>query len=181
MTRRSRILLAGAVALVLGLLSAALMLRPVDAQSGLADAQARWEARGLERYRIRLTQQTNRSACDQEMVTADGKATAVRNSCGQPATWTVPRLFAWIAELESDPVQCYPDQQMCACTGSTSTTVRYDPERGFPREIVYAWYKRPNLSNGAYWRSLFDQSFPGCNRDGRGGPVVVSITLTEEP
>jgi Family of unknown function (DUF6174) len=178
---RRVILFGGVLLLLLGLASAAVLLRPAQARSGLAEAQARWEAGGPASYRLRLTQQTNLGACDQEMLAEAGKATPVRNSCGQPATWTVPRLFGWIAELERDPTQCYPDTQMCACKGNTSTTVRYDERLGFPREIVYEWRKQPNLTNIAYWRSLFDQSFPGCNRDGRGGPVVVNVTLIEEP
>lgn len=170
----------GLAAMLLSLLGLALALRPAEARSGLADARARWAAAGPDVYRLRLTQQTNLGACDQEMEAQGGKATALRNTCGQPATWTVPRLFDWIAELEDDPVQCFPDTKMCACTGRTATSVRYDERLGHPVAIVYEWRKRPNLTHAAYWRSLFDQSFPGCNKDGRGGPVVVAISLTEE-
>lgn len=178
--RRAFIL--GAVALLLSLVAMALFLRqPARAENGLAEARARWEDAGPASYRLRLTQQTSTSACDQEMVTRDGVAEPVRNTCGQPATWTVPRLFNWIAELERETNRCYPDPSMCACQGSVSTRVRYDEQFGFPREIVYEWRKRPNLVNPDYWRSLFDQSFPGCNRDGRGGQVVVNVSLTEEP
>jgi hypothetical protein len=169
------------VTLALTLAVAALLLRPAQARSGLAEARSRWSAAGPASYRLRLTQQTNAGACDQEVVVRGERAEAVRNSCGQPATWTAPRLFNWIAELESDPVQCYPDTTMCACRGSTSTSVRYDEALGFPREIVYEWRKLPNLTHPAYYRSLLDRSFPGCDHDGRGGPVVVSITLAEEP
>jgi hypothetical protein len=180
MAKRRRMIVIGAFTLALALLGLALALRPAQANSGLAEARQRWEAAGPDAYRLRLTQQTKAGACDQEMVTQDGRATAVRNSCGQPATWTVPRLFNWIAELEQDPTQCYPDTKMCACRGSTSTSVRYDEALGYPAEIVYEWRKQPNLGHPAYWRSLLDRSFPGCNRDGRGGPVVVSISLIEE-
>jgi hypothetical protein len=179
--KRIRWIIVGAV-IMLGLLVAALAtLRPAQAQSGLAEARARWGVGGPASYRLRLTQQTNRGACDQEMLTEAERATPLRNSCGQPANWTVPRLFNWIAELERNQSSCYPDPSMCACRGSTTTTVRYDATLGFPREIVYEWRKQPNPTNVDYWRSLFDRSFPGCNRDGRGGPVMVSVTLIEEP
>lgn len=178
---RRRLLIVGAfVALTLSVLGFVLALRPAQARSGLAEARTRWEANGPAAYRLRLVQQTRLSVCDQEMLAQDGKATALRNTCGQPATWTVPRLFNWIAELEQDPDQCYPDPKMCACRGRTSTTVRYDERLGYPVEVVYEWRKQPNLANIAYWRSLFDQSFPGCDKDGRGGQVLVSISLTEE-
>lgn len=172
--------LVGLVALLLSLAGLALAQAPAAARSGLADARARWEAGGPDAYRLRLTQQTSAGACDQEMLAQAGKATPLRNTCGQPATWTVPRLFNWIAELEQDPVQCFPDTQMCACTGRTATAVRYDEQLGYPVAITYEWRKRPNLTHVAYWRSLFDQSFPGCDKDGRGGPVVVAVSLIEE-
>jgi hypothetical protein len=180
--RRRRWLIIGGVlaAVALALLGLTFALRPARAESRLAAAITRWEAAGPAAYRLRLTQETRRGSCDQEMVTQGGSATPVRNTCGQPANWTVPRLFSWIAELEHDPVQCYPDRQMCACKGSTTTAVRYDEQRGYPVEIVYEWRKQPNLTNPAYWRSLFDQSFPGCNKDGRGGQVVVRVTLSDE-
>jgi len=182
MSRRLRQLaVVGCAALVLSALGLVLLLRPAQARSGLEQARARWAAGGPASYRLRLTQNTNRGACDQEMLTQVGQATPLRNSCGQPANWTVPRLFNWIAELERNQSSCYPDPSMCACRGSTTTTVRYDATLGFPREIVYEWRKQPNPTNVDYWRSLFDRSFPGCNRDGRGGPVMVSVTLTEEP
>jgi hypothetical protein len=181
MERRLRLMIVvGALALALGL-AGLLLMRPARAESGLAEARERWAAAAPPSYRLRLTQQTSAGACDQEVVTQNERAEAVRNSCGQPASWTVPRLFDWIAELERDPVRCYPDTKMCACRGATSTSVRYDEALGFPREIVYEWRKLPNLTHPAYYRSLLDRSFPGCNHDGRGGPVVVSITLAEEP
>jgi hypothetical protein len=179
-TRRRWLILGALAALALGALGLVVFLRPARAESRLAEARARWEAAGPALYRLRLTQQTRLSVCDQEMRAQDGKATALRNTCGQPATWTVPRLFNWIAELEQDPDQCYPDTKMCACRGRTSTSVRYDERLGYPVEVIYEWRKQPNLTDIAYWRSLFDQSFPGCNKDGRGGQVVVSISLTEE-
>lgn len=181
MAKRRRIIIVGALALVVGLAGLTLALRSAQAGSGLAEARTRWEAAGPPTYRLRLTQQTKTGACDQEMVTQDGRATAVRNNCGQPANWTVPRLFSWIAELEEDPTRCYPDTRMCACQGATTTSVRYDERLGHPVEIIYEWRKRPNLGHPAYWRSLLDRSFPGCDKDGRGGPIVVSISLIEEP
>jgi hypothetical protein len=181
MKRRRWLVISGiVVAGILALAGLTLALRPARAQSGLAEARVRWEAAGPGAYRLRLTQQTNRGACDQEMLTRDGSAEAVRNTCGQPANWTVPRLFNWIEELENDPVQCFPDTKMCACQGATTTSVRYDTQLGYPLEIVYEWRKRPNFGNPAYWRSLFDQSFPGCDKDGRGGPVVVGVSLVPE-
>lgn len=178
--RQRRVLWAtagGVVALV-----AALLLWPAQAGSGLDEARARWNGRPFQAYRIALTQETRRGSCDQEIVADDERAgRGLSNTCGQPATWTVTRLFNWIAELERSPNECFPDPNMCACQARTYTSVAYDPALGYPTEIVYEWRKQPNLGRAAYWRSLFDQSFPGCNKDGTGGPVVVRIALTPEP
>lgn len=177
----------GALVLILSLAALLALREPAAAGSGLVEARERWVANGLARYRLSLTQQTRDvrtgavGTCAQEMVADGEQVTAVRNSCGMPATWTVPRLFNWIAELEREENRCYPDPSMCACQGAITTTVRYDEALGYPREVVYEWHKRPNLMNAAYWRSLLDRSFPGCDKDGRGGPVVYAVSLTEEP
>lgn len=178
--RQRRVLWAtagGVVALV-----AALLLWPAQAGSGLDEARARWNSRPFQTYQLTLSQETSRGDCAQEIAVANERVgQALSNTCGQPATWTVTRLFNWIAELESTPAQCFPGPTMCACRGSTSTRVSYDPALGYPREIVYEWRKRPNLGRAAYWRSLFDQSFPGCDKDGTGGPVVVRVGLNPQP
>jgi hypothetical protein len=174
------VIVAGIALLALGAV-ALFALRPAQAQSGLPEAKARWEAGALPNYRLRITQQRSRGACDQEMVAQSDVVTALQNSCGQPANWTVPRLFNWISELERTPKRCYPGPSRCACQGTISTSVRYDEQLGFPSEIVYEWRKRPNFVHPAYWRSLFDRSFPGCDQDGAEGTIIVNVTLTAEP
>lgn len=178
---KRRWLILGALALVLSLGALAALRQPAAASSGLAAARRLWAANGLESYRLRVTQQTTLGTCEQEMVAGDAGVTPVSNTCGMPATWSVPRLFNWIEELGREEANCYPDNVMCACRGAMSIAVQYDQTTGYPSEVVYEWHKRPNLMNVAYYRSLLDQSFPGCNRDGRGGPVVFTVTLTPEP
>lgn len=159
-----------------------LMLQPAQARSGLDQARGRWNLRPFNAYRLQLAHETQRGSCEQEIVTRNERSgEGLRNTCGQPATWTVTRLFNWIAELERTPARCFPGPAFCACRGTTRTRVTYDPVLGYPREIIYEWHKQPNLIEAAYWRSLFDQSFPGCDKDGTGGPVVVRIALTPEP
>ena len=178
---RRRWVLVGTVALVLSLVAVLVLRQPASARSGLAEARRLWAAQGLVSYRLKVTQLTPAGSCEQEMLTSDGRATPLANSCGVPATWTVPRLFSWIEELEREDANCYPDSTMCACRGAMSSTITYDAALGYPREVVYEWHKRPNLLNAAYWRSLFDRSFPGCDKDGRGGPVTYTISLSAEP
>lgn len=181
------LLAVGALALLVSLAAVLAIREPAAAGGGLAEARERWAANGPARYRLSLTQQTRDAhtgavgLCEQEMVADGEQVTAVRNTCGIPATWTVPRLLNWIAELEHEESRCYPDPSMCACQGSNTTAVRYDEALGYPHEVIYEWRKRPNLMNAAYWRSLLDRSFPGCDKDGRGGPVVYTVSLTEEP
>ncbi|MFV9504884.1 MAG: hypothetical protein AB4911_10015 [Oscillochloridaceae bacterium umkhey_bin13] len=86
-----------------------------------------------------------------------------------------------IAELEHTQVRCYPTEAMCACRTTLRTSVHYNPEQGFPREVIYEWRKWPNLLSPDYYRSRFDQSFPGCDKDGVGGQVIFAIALTNQP
>jgi hypothetical protein len=178
---RRRWVALGALALLLSLGALAALRQPAAARSGLADARRLWAVNGLAAYRLKIAQETRAGSCEQEMLVGDGKATPLVNTCGVPATWTVPRLFSWIEELEREEANCYPDATMCACRGTMSTVVTYDATLGYPREVAYEWRKRPNLLNTAYWRSLSDRSFPGCDKDGRGGLVTYTVTLTEEP
>lgn len=173
--------LVGALALILGLGAFLALREPASAGSGLAEARRTWAANGLASYRLKVAQHTPAGTCEQEMATSGGRATPLANTCGVPATWTVPRLFSWIEELEREQANCYPDSTMCACRGTMRTAVTYDQALGYPVEVVYEWHKRPNLLNAAYYRSLFDRSFPGCDKDGRGGPVTYTISLTAEP
>jgi hypothetical protein len=181
--RRSRWWWAMAVgALALLLLAVFVMLRqPVAAQPSLVEARRLWMLQTPARYQLTLTQQTSRGICKQAILVDGESAVELSNDCSDPTLWTVPRLFSWIAELERDQTRCYPSTTMCACYGVSTTVVRYDAARGFPQEVQYEWYKRPNLVSGAYYRSLFDRSFPGCNKDGTGGPVQYTIELSDAP
>jgi Family of unknown function (DUF6174) len=180
MRKRSLLIIAGALALTIAGL---LLWRSMgNAGERLDAARALWAGRPFQSYQIALFHQTNLGICEQEIVAQDERQTqALRNTCGQPPSWTVTKLFNWINELQNTPTRCYPDQIMCACQIRTSTVVTYDPELGYPQRIVYEWRKQPNLTNLDYWRSLTDQSFPGCDKDGTGGPVIVNITLAETP
>jgi hypothetical protein len=170
----------GALALALSLVALAALREPAAASSSLAEARRLWAANGVASYTLSVSQQTRLATCDQQMATQDERATPIANTCGMPATWTVPRLFNWIEELERTEANCYPDPSMCACRGTISTLVRYDETMGYPVEVVYEWRKRPNLLNAAYYRSLLDRSFPGCDKDGRGGPVIYIVSLTAD-
>ncbi len=171
----------GALALLLGLGALLALRQPATAAPTLAEARRLWLAQAPPRYKLTITQQTAGGACDQEFLIDGTTAVALHDDCRQPVTWTVPRLFSWIAELERERTRCYPDPTMCACRGTIATSVDYDAEQGYPRAIVYEWRKRPNLTSLAYYRSLFDRSFPGCNRDGTGGAVIYAIALAAEP
>ncbi len=178
---RRRWVTLAALAILLSLGALAVTRQPASASSGLAEARRLWAANGVEHYRLRVTQQTPAGRCEQEMVTRGSEVTPISNTCGMPANWTVPRLFSWIAELSREQANCYPDPSMCACRGAMATSVRYDQTMGYPLEVRYEWHKRPNLTHIAYYRSLLDRSFPGCDHDGRGGPVVYTVSLTVEP
>jgi hypothetical protein len=169
-------------ALLLLLLAIFSLLRqPVAAQPSLVEARRIWMLQPPERYQLSVIQQTVRGSCEFEALVDGEQVVELANDCGNPTQWTVPQLFRWLAELEREQTRCYPSTNMCACYGASTTRIDYDPERGFPRLVEYEWRKRPNLTNAAFYRSLFDQSFPGCFKDGTGGPVLYTIKLNDVP
>jgi hypothetical protein len=181
--RRRFFLVTGLLLLLLSGIGLALVLRgTATARNGLITARARWETRQFAEYRLQIQQQTGTRLCDQEVIARSERDTeAIRNSCGQPPTWTVTRLFNWISELERSPVRCYPGPARCICQATARVRVTYDPELGYPREINYEWRRRPNYIQPAYWQSLRDQSFPGCENIEAGGELSVRVGLEPEP
>lgn len=160
----------------------ALLYNTATARNGLTSARARWETRRFAEYRLQIQQQTSTRLCEQEVIARDEATTeALRNSCGQPPTWTVTRLFNWISELERSPVRCYPGPALCICQATARVRIVYDAELGYPREIGYEWRRRPNYIQPAYWRSLGDQSFPGCENIEAGGELLMRVSLEPEP
>lgn len=180
--RRRLFWIAGLIVLMT-LVSGVVLLRgTVTANPGLAMARARWEERPFADYRLQIQQQTSTRLCEQEVIARGETATeALRNSCGQPPTWTVTRLFNWISELERAPVRCYPGPARCICQATARVNVTYDDKLGFPREISYEWRRRPNYIQPAYWQSLSDRSFPGCENIEAGGELVMRVGLEPEP
>lgn len=176
----------GALALLLSLAALLTTRQPAAAQVTLIEARERWASQPVAAYRLTLTRKTsapgNSQNCQQEVeVLAEQVTRALSNDCGQPADWTVTRLFDWIAELELQGGRCYPGPARCACQGSIVTSVRYDEALGYPREILYTWRKSPNLMNPAFWSTVLDRSFVGCDRDDLGGEVVYTVSLAEAP
>jgi hypothetical protein len=155
---------------------------PVVARNGLALARERWEMRQFADYRLQIQQQTSTRICEQELIARGERAAeTIRNSCGQPPTWTVSRLFNWIDELERAPVRCYPGPARCICQATARVQVIYDEELGYPQAIAYEWRRRPNYIQPAYWQSLRDRSFPGCENIEAGGALLVRVNLEPEP
>jgi hypothetical protein len=184
--RGVRWLLAGGIAaLLVSCVGLAMLRSPAVAHESVDAARARWAARGFDAYTLNVRQETRVGICDQQIETRGEKAVgALRNSCGQPPSWTVTRLLNWIVELERTPSHCYPSPNSCACQITATTMVTYDSQLGYPRTISYEWRSRPNLMNPDYWRILTDKTFPGCSNiqgSGTGGTMVVNVGLTPEP
>lgn len=181
-----RWLLAGIIAtLLISCTGLAMMRSSADAHDSVELARTRWAARGFDAYTLTLHQETRTGICDQQIETQGEQATrAVRNSCGQLPNWTVTRLLNWIVELERTPSRCYPSPGSCACQVTANTTVSYDSELGYPRQIIYEWRSQANPMNPAYWRMLTDKTFPGCSNiqgSGPGGTLVMNVGLTPQP
>jgi hypothetical protein len=176
-------LFVGSLALLCGAAGLVLMNRPAQQDSGLAQAQALWLARPFTDYQLAVVEKTQRSICLQDVEVQDEQVHQVSlNRCTHPTTWTVNRLFDWIAQLEQSTSNCFPGPGICACRTTKTTQITYDAQFGYPQSIVYEWQMQPNWTHPDYWRHVWwDKRVPSCSRNGFGGTQTVTVSLTPLP
>ena len=142
-------MLAGVGLLLLGTL--VMVFGPVNrtGASGVRDEQMHaeqvWYAQSHHHYRIVIRQRTRTGVCEQDLeIRNDRVQTVYQNQCAQPPIWTVPRLFSWVKQLGQPAGLCYPSSLQCTCRVSTHLQVLFDPQLGYPRQVLYEWGLRPN-------------------------------------
>jgi hypothetical protein len=121
--------------------------------------------------------------CEQDLeIRNDRVQTVYQNQCAQPPIWTVPRLFSWVRQLGQPAGLCYPSSLQCTCRVSTHLQVLFDPQLGYPRQVLYEWGLRPNWESLDYWQSLvLGTDRADCARRTRGGGVVEITVVSFMP
>lgn len=159
MRMRSRSLL-GAIALLLVLAACmVVLLAAPNAEShrqARADAMNRWAKRDFTRYRMVLEEDD--CTADYE-VRAEQVAWGHEVPCGRGQPRAVSNLFALI-EREADEAVCHGS--VCACQRHTTIDVRYDPQLGYPQQIVIRARLWPNWRDAEYWSRLFETRRNPC-------------------
>jgi hypothetical protein len=164
-------LLAGACVLAL---AGALWLAPAPARD-LAAAQRRWEARPFSRYRMVIETQAFGS-CRYEVEIHDEQVTAIlQRSCLSPAP-TVTDLFQLIRQ-HIDEGSCGPNG--CACDGPIGAEVIYDPQLGYPRELLVRPQPQLRWRYPNYWKRVLFGG--GCTLIGWIGQRTTVLSLTPMP
>jgi hypothetical protein len=184
---RLRLLLAGVGLLLLGTLVMVFGLVNWTGAPGVRDEQMHaervWYAQSRHHYRIVIRQRTRTGVCEQDLeIRNDRVQTVYQNQCAQPPIWTVPRLFSWVRQLGQPAGLCYPSSLQCTCRVSTHLQVLFDPQSGYPRQVLYEWGLRPNWESMDYWQSLvLGTDRVDCARRTRGGGVVEITVVSFMP
>lgn len=165
-----------------------LALRQTDPLTELAAAQERWAAQGISDYRILVEFKRPFNTCRQDFK-VQGATIAYKfaDSCTLGAVAiggnddrlpTVARLFAQVEGSLKNP-QC--GQNGCVCDGPVEVTVTYDPQRGYPQQIIYEL--RPDLRWRYldYWIAQLNGSLALCPPTAYVGQTITVLELDVSP
>jgi hypothetical protein len=152
-----------------------------------AAARERWQAAGLQSYRIAVRVEYRSEVCLQQLEVRAGEAVRVlHNTCEQ--AWlgplTVPQLFDLAEQVESiPPVRCYPSQRWCICQRTFSARqIDYDPTLGYPTLVMSRSQVGPGWTGVDFWeRLLATHQLPNCGPSPRRLTFdVLSVTPLPE-
>jgi hypothetical protein len=156
------------------LLLTGIALPPIEASQA---ATQRWEAYGLNSYRISVRVEYRGETCFQQFTVRFGRVSEIaRNSCNE--AWldilAVPELFELAQQIEDIPQnRCYPSSRWCVCQRSfSSRMIEFDEQLGYPRLILSRSDLHPNWLNFDFWERFSQtHSMPSC------GPAPRRLTI----
>ncbi len=130
---------------LLGVILAAWLIYRSSPMVQLADARARWAANGYSDYRIIVKYELPLYSCEQDLEIRNGEldyrnqdscrmTPIVGSNQGIMEMLTVAGLFARVEGAITAP-ECGPNG--CVCDGPVTADVIYEPEMGYPQQIVY--------------------------------------------
>jgi hypothetical protein len=148
--------------LACGMLAAlAVRVRPDE----LAAARVRWNAHAFRRYRLVVNEETAAGSCRQDVQVENEQITSVvLNECVRIPSWTVSTLFTWAAGLDPYSSRCYPSAVTCVCYAIYTAQTRFDPQFGYPQQIVHRWNLKTNWAYFGHWERLWrTHELPNCS------------------
>lgn len=174
--------LVGVLALVLSCLLMGMAVLPQSLVSQRLVGLERWRSSAPQSYRVLVQVSFSGRACFQEIeVRGDWKST-LHDTCGSSwlSTLSVPRLFELGQRLEQ-PAECFPSSRNCICHRVRVGSIEYNPEYGFPDDIIWRRELRPNWQHPDYLLRLWEtRELPNCSSPNRALRLTV-ISLTPLP
>ena len=156
------------IGLIVSLLACA-MLAALATRAAPADdlpsARMRWAAHAFRRYRLVVNEETSAGSCRQDVQVENEQITSVvLNECVRIPSWTISNLFTWTAGLDSYSSRCYPSTVTCVCHAIYTAQTRFDPQLGYPQQIIHRWNLRTNWAYFGHWERLWrTHELPDCN------------------
>jgi hypothetical protein len=142
----------------------------------LRRAQAQWAARSINAYVMKTSSSAGSAECGVvEYTVIDGTVAQIHEAAYEGCqTYTVDDLFQRIETFES---RC--GRNGCACDGATVMEARYDPQTGYPTDIVYRLDFSLRTRYPGYWlRQTPFAAYRGCPWSGNVGYTIHVVSLT---
>lgn len=138
-------------------------------------AETLWNTRPFANYRVTVQIERLQHVCFQELEVQGDKVHTLNDTCDMSwlASMTVSRLFELSSWMEQGP-DCYPSVGNCSCQRVRLGRIAYDPQLGYPREIVWQRKVQANVDHLDFWQRLWEaQSLPNCSAAMRPVRIVV--------
>jgi hypothetical protein len=138
-------------------------------------AQQRWSARSFANYHITLQIERLSRVCFQELEVRGDHVRTLNDTCD--LSWmsglSISRMFELATWMEHSP-DCYPSLRNCPCQRVRQGEIRYDPQLGYPSEIIWNRQVQPNVDHPDFWwRTWSDLALPQCNGQPRRVRILV--------
>jgi hypothetical protein len=139
-----------------------------------------WESRPATNYRMVVQVMMSGRNCLQEIEVRAAEHVLLHDTCGTMwlASMSIDRMFELSKRLENAP-ECFPSSANCICRRVRVGKVTYDPQLGYPGELIWRRELRPNFEHPDFWLRVWDtQAIPRCTSASRSlSLTVLSMTL----
>ncbi len=142
-------------------------------------ARAQWDSTGIHDYRIVAKYEIPFFDCQQDLEVRDEEITyRYEDGCGGGNApfdaLIVSNLFKRIEANATNPA-CGANG--CACDGPIGIDVIYDPERGYPQQLIYRTMPELRWHYLEYWQAQFSGN-PVCPLSAKNALPPSSETIT---
>lgn len=141
--------------------------------SELAQAEQRWNMRPFGHYRLIIRDKN----CEQRIEVRNERILDVSpNRCEAPPR-TISDLFTLIRRDGSISTRCIT--LGCMCDDVIRVSARYDPELGYPQQIIVRIKAEPNMLHADFWkRAVSQRALPSCDVLAEGSKLIRIVSIT---